>query len=518
MEANEQGLTTEERIMFAVLGIILVIAIGVLTVNYFSTHERVEGTSTAEKERDNQEDNEKNTPSKDSLKETTNDYSKITYKGIPKVIKTKSTNSKSKKSTSPKQLSNQQEEKEDEDNNGQGSTLPEDGEIDDEGVVKYEDELDWTFNTNIVKESYANEIIKVPNTVKLTDDSEKEAEVKIVNSKTGEEITIENNEVSLPSGEYKYIYTCNGFTKELPLVVYNRLEDVEMEIIKENDLLKEIDETNHDDLYYLINHSNLTQDKNDYKIVVHRLNNYNLVILKAKLPFEFKNISTNTKGISLFNDKQTYNLAKNEFIIHMDLNQISLSKTNKVFLTIDNVEYLFNFDISITNDTVSETTKEDLEEDQKVEDPEEKENEEKVEDPKEEDKDKVEDPEVKDNEKEDPKNSNTDESKPSEKEEEKEETEEVKEENTTSEEQEQKENPSEVKDPEKEKDSENNDKEEKQKPNEDSKEEQKEVEKNPDPTPEEDETIKPSDDGLNNTETPTVEQPPVEEVDISPTT
>ena len=516
MEANEQGLTTEERIMFAVLGIILVIAIGVLTVNYFSTHERVEGTSTTEKERDNQEDNEKNTPSKDSLKETTNDYSKITFKGIPKRIKTKSTNSKSKKSTSPKQLSNQKEEKEDEDdNNGQGSTLPDDGEIDDEGVIKYGEELDWTFNTNIVKESYANEIIKVPNTVKLTDDSEKEAEVKIVNSKTGEEIVIENNEVSLPSGEYKYIYTCNGFTKELPLVVYNRLENVDMEIIKANDLLKEVDETNHDNLYYLINHSSISADKNNYKLDIHRLNNYNLVILKAKMPVDFKNISTNTKGISLYNDNQTYNLAKNEFIIHIDLNQISLSKTNKVFLTIDNVEYLFNFDISITNDTVDESTKEDQQEGQKVEDPKEEnqeveepeEKDQEVEEPKEENKETVEDPKDKDNEKEETSDNENKEEKPEEKEPENQNPEE-----------EQKENPSEVKDPEKEKDSENNDTEEKQKPSEDSKEEQKEVEKNPDPTPAEEEPEQPSDNGLNNTETPTVEQQPVEEVDISPTT
>ncbi|MDE5888551.1 MAG: hypothetical protein K2H20_00875, partial [Bacilli bacterium] len=41
METNEQGLTREERLMFGILGIILIVAIGVLIIKAFSENERV---------------------------------------------------------------------------------------------------------------------------------------------------------------------------------------------------------------------------------------------------------------------------------------------------------------------------------------------------------------------------------------------------------------------------------------------------------------------------------------------
>ena len=40
METNEQGLTKEEKIMFGILGVILIIAVGVLFINSFSANER----------------------------------------------------------------------------------------------------------------------------------------------------------------------------------------------------------------------------------------------------------------------------------------------------------------------------------------------------------------------------------------------------------------------------------------------------------------------------------------------
>ena len=36
METNEQGLTKEEKIMFGILGIILIVAVGVLIFNSFT--------------------------------------------------------------------------------------------------------------------------------------------------------------------------------------------------------------------------------------------------------------------------------------------------------------------------------------------------------------------------------------------------------------------------------------------------------------------------------------------------
>ena len=36
MQSNEQGLAKEEKVMFIILGIILLVSIGVLIINYFS--------------------------------------------------------------------------------------------------------------------------------------------------------------------------------------------------------------------------------------------------------------------------------------------------------------------------------------------------------------------------------------------------------------------------------------------------------------------------------------------------
>lgn len=360
MKANEQGLTLEERIMFAVLGIILVIAIGVLAFNNFSKQERkAEGTNTVEKERDKEEtDKENDVPSKNSLKETTYDNSKVTYMGLPEVTKTKNKFSKSKKTTSKSQTSNKEVE---DDNMGTGSTdsdiIIDEGEVDDGAVIKEGEEelLDWTFNSNIVKESYANEIIVIPNTVKLSDDTYKEAEVTIKEKETGKEILIEGNEVSLPAGEYIYVYKCNGKTKELPLTIYSRYENMDITILNEKELL----DNSQTDLIYSLNHSKISNNRNDYKLEINRINNYNKIYLKVSLKETISRISTSQKHLELSNSKEYFNLGKDEFVIIVDLEGISLTKTNKFFINIDGTDYLYNFDISINNDQVEEKTEDE---------------------------------------------------------------------------------------------------------------------------------------------------------------
>ena len=200
MEANEQGLTTEERIMFAVLGIILVIAIGVLTFNYFSNHERkIEGPNTTEVEEGERKDivdNKEHITSIDNLKEESNDNSTVIIEGLPNVTKTSNITEVSKvtkknKITKLTKTSNQVKEFDE----GIGST--DEGEVDDGAVILDNSEnLDWTFNPNIVKESYANVLFKVPTTVNLTDGTEKEATVIIKDNNTISMDNTKNNEVA----------------------------------------------------------------------------------------------------------------------------------------------------------------------------------------------------------------------------------------------------------------------------------------------------------------------------------
>ena len=356
MKANEQGLTTEERIMFAVLGIILVIAIGVLTINYFSKHDRnldnAKNTATEKGEQQDVGDKDKTNTSEDYLIEVANDNSKITNKGLPKVIKTSASQSKSKAKTTTNTSSTKEDT--DSDEEGTGDT----GEIDEEAaVLKPDENLDWTFNSTIVKESYANEEITVPTTVTLTDGTEKEAQVVLKNNDTNEEVTIVDGKVSLPAGKYTYYYTCNNSTKELPLTVYNKLDDTKITIASVKDTYNDYSE----DLEYLISNSSITGEKNNFKLKVVRRTTINVIPLKVTLANSYNKVETSkttttyclvsssTEGITVSNDENIASLNDNEFIILLDLNKFSLTKTNKILLTIDGIEYLYNIDISVEN-------------------------------------------------------------------------------------------------------------------------------------------------------------------------
>ena len=376
MKANEQGLTLEERIMFAVLGIILVIAIGVLTFNHFSSHERKleEPNNTTETEKGEDKsikDKEKTVKPVDTLKEESTDNSKIIIEGLPYIIETINSESLSKKNTTSnsttkskpitKTISNALEIKENEIDDSVGATgngevddgvgSTDNGEVDEKAAyLDSSENLDWTFNSNIVKESYANEIIIIPTTVKLIDGQEKEATVEIRNASTGEREVIQNNEIVLPSGNYIYYYTCNNITKEMPLTVYNKLDSAKIVFASVKDTYSEYSE----DLQFLIDNSTITNNENNYKINIKRERTINNIPLKVILSNPYNKVETSTNGIKVSNDNSITDLKNNEFIIWLDLNSISLTKNNKILLIVDELEYLFNFDISIENVTKEE--------------------------------------------------------------------------------------------------------------------------------------------------------------------
>ena len=346
MEEKEQGLTLEERLVFIVLGIILLIALGVLAFNSISNHERkAEGTDTVEKENnepvvepkkpENKEEKNNNNNKVISLEEVRNSIKVYSESAPKKVVKKElSTKKVEKKQPTNKPTNN---------NNGTGST--DQGEVDDEGAI-YEDpeQMDWTFNKNIIKEAYSGETIKIDNKVTLTDGTEKAAEV-VIKDAEGKEVSFENNEIKLSAGKYTYFYTCNNKTKEIPLTVYNRLENVKITIAN----VKETSNIYNEDVAFITKESSITSEKNNYSLKVKRQNNYNIVPLKVELEKSYNKIESTTNGFTVSNDNTITDLKDNEFIIILDLNSISLTKENKLFLTIDGVEYLFNFNISIEN-------------------------------------------------------------------------------------------------------------------------------------------------------------------------
>jgi len=139
------------------------------------------------------------------------------------------------------------------------------------------------------------------------------------------------------------------------LIVYNRLDNVKITIAS----VKEASNVYNEDIAFIVKESSITGEKNNYNLKVKRQNNYNIVPLKVELEKSYKKIESTTNGFTVSNDQTITDLKDNEFIILLDLNSISLTKENKVFLTIDGVEYLFNFNISIENVKPEEETKEE---------------------------------------------------------------------------------------------------------------------------------------------------------------
>jgi hypothetical protein len=114
-----------------------------------------------------------------------------------------------------------------------------------------------------------------------------------------------------------------------------------------------------EDLKFITDNSTITSNDNNYKINIKRQKTINPIPLKVILSNPYNKVERVTNGISVSNDNSITDLNNNEFIIWLDLNTISLTKTNKVLLNIDGTEYLFNLNISIENiEEVKEEEKE----------------------------------------------------------------------------------------------------------------------------------------------------------------
>jgi hypothetical protein len=212
METNNQGLIKEEKVMFILLGIILLVSIGVLIINAFNNKDKnLDNNDTPIKETSGQKDNIKddntNEPVDILIEEETEDV-EINYQPVVNIPSSTGSNIKDQSIPKPKP----------------------------QPAV-----LDWTFKDTMVTEAFSGDVITIEKNVLLTNGKEEQANIVILKQELDSWVTVEiiEDTFTVSTGLYKYIYSYGSSTKELLLTVNNKLSIDTISILKLNELVDE---------------------------------------------------------------------------------------------------------------------------------------------------------------------------------------------------------------------------------------------------------------------------------------
>ncbi len=353
METNEQGLTKEERLMFGLLGIILIVAIGVLTVKSFSENERVL-EETPIKENNGQDNiNEDITSKSDSslIEETTEN-------NVSKKYNTSYTTSRNNSllaavTKKEKEISSSTNNKKEQD--GTGSTNP----------SIYDT---WNFKNNIVTKAYKGETIIIDKNILLSDGSEREAQVtvrKLIND-TYMIVDISEGYIIATPGVYRYSYTYANVTKELVLTVYDYMESDSVSLLNINDEIIDdsVNQEEFNSIKETLKNTNIAIIENKLNITVKQTSTtYHQIplLITMKNLAQVTDISTNTLGTIVTREKTSWyqTLEENQFVLFINTD---ILKNNEIIINIDGTTYILSINISITLED-KEDDKDETEED-----------------------------------------------------------------------------------------------------------------------------------------------------------
>lgn len=351
METNEQGLTKEEKIMFGILGLILIIAIGVLIINSFSANERkLEDSKTPITETQGQkEDKTEDETITDNQKESLIEDSPLENVAINTVVSNQPSTKPTQTVTKPSTPENK------EDNLGTGNTeVP--------GIIE------WFFKDTMITSAYSNEIITIDRNVILKDGTEVEAVVTIrkLEGNSWNIIDISSNKINVTEGLYKYYYTYGNQTKELLLTVKNKLQLEKIEFLKLSEVYTEdmnITEEEFTKYQNILLNSKLTAKENTYTLETIKLDDTTPIVpIVLTLKDELTNpeLNSTTLGItpSIENNNWYQTLTNKEIILWLDLSVLDLTN-QEINLNINGTDYYLNLTI------VVKTTEEDQPEEDK---------------------------------------------------------------------------------------------------------------------------------------------------------
>lgn len=351
METNEQGLTKEEKIMFGILGLILIIAIGVLIINSFSANERkLEDSKTPITETQGQkEDKTEDETITDNQKESLIEDGPLENVAINTVVSNQPSTKPTQTVTKPSTPENK------EDNLGTGN-------IEVPGIIE------WFFKDTMITSAYSNEIITIDRNVILKDGTEVEAVVTIrkLEGNSWNIIDISSNKITVTEGLYKYYYTYGNQTKELLLTVKNKLQLEKIEFLKlSEEYTEDMNITEEEFAKYqnILLNSKLTAKENAYTLETIKLDDtMPIVPIVLTLKDELTNpeLNSTTLGITptIENNNWYQTLTNKEIILWLDLSVLDLTN-QEINLNINGTDYYLNLTI------VVKTTEEDQPEEDK---------------------------------------------------------------------------------------------------------------------------------------------------------
>lgn len=326
METNEQGLVKEEKIMFLLLGIILLVSIGVLIINSISSKKEVlDDNDTPIKETSGQKDNvvdeNINATDENLIEDESEDI--VVYQPVINI--NSSLGSKKENQSKPK-------------------PKPE--------------FLDWVFKDSMVTNAFSGDVVTIERNVLLTNGQEAEANIVIMKYENDSWIIIDSTASTfiVDIGLYKYIYSYGSSTKELLLTVSNRVVVENVDLL---DLNESIDETSSitieefNKINTLISNSIIEINNDVYSLTINgyqETNNLLPLVIETNEDMTDKNISTTSLGIFISKEQKDWYeiLAPNSILLWLDLNAIDLTN-NVVNLEIDGVQYEFYMNILINN-------------------------------------------------------------------------------------------------------------------------------------------------------------------------
>ena len=207
METNEQGLTKEEKIMFFILGLILIVAVGVLIIDGFSKKESNANNETPASEVETGENKTEEQP--ESLKEE-------------KTEEPSETTESSKEEQTVEKENNEKEQTDKTEEKIGKKNLPYTAV---ENTTSEVENYTWDFNREVITEAYAGDKISINKNVVLDNGVMEEAVVTVRKIIGNRHVIIDttNDEFIAEYGTYIYSYTHNNVTREIKLQVYNNL-------------------------------------------------------------------------------------------------------------------------------------------------------------------------------------------------------------------------------------------------------------------------------------------------------
>ena len=212
----------------------------------------------------------------------------------------------------------------------------------------------------MITKAHTNEIITVEKNVLLKDGTEAEAVITIrkLEGNSWNIVDISTGSFQVTEGTYKYYYTYGNQTKELLLVVTNKLEFEKLELLTLTTYNEEtiITEEEFNNYKSTLENSKLLLEEN--KLIVYKVGQKtNLIPVVLTLNEELQEpvLHTSTLGITLSTENQNWyqELTTKDIILWLDLSVMDL-ENKEINININGTNYYFDLVIEINENVAPE--------------------------------------------------------------------------------------------------------------------------------------------------------------------